>query len=46
MIADSILWCVIPGLPLVVVIIVIAINKDNYGLISYGNISDGPTEDL
>ncbi|XP_051738532.1 adhesion G-protein coupled receptor G2 isoform X7 [Ctenopharyngodon idella] len=34
------------GLPLVVVIIVIAINKDNYGLISYGNISDGPTEDF
>ncbi|XDV47602.1 hypothetical protein PO909_017190, partial [Leuciscus waleckii] len=29
------------GIPLVVVIIVIAINKDNYGLITYGNIPDG-----
>ncbi|XP_067234307.1 adhesion G-protein coupled receptor G2 [Chanodichthys erythropterus] len=34
------------GIPLVVVIIVIAINKDNYGLINYGNITDGATEDF
>uniref|UniRef100_A0A673NFJ8 Adhesion G protein-coupled receptor G2a n=1 Tax=Sinocyclocheilus rhinocerous TaxID=307959 RepID=A0A673NFJ8_9TELE len=29
------------GVPLVVVIIVIAVNKENYGLISYGRFSDG-----
>ncbi|XP_067291154.1 adhesion G-protein coupled receptor G2 [Pseudorasbora parva] len=34
------------GIPLVVVIIVIAVNKDNYGLISYGKFSDGTTEDF
>ncbi|KAG1943978.1 adhesion G-protein coupled receptor G2 [Pimephales promelas] len=34
------------GLPLVVVIIVIAIPKGFYGLISDGNISDGNTEDF
>ncbi len=38
--------CVIAGIPLVVVIIVIAVNKDNYGLISYGNFSDGTTDEL
>ncbi|XP_073686813.1 adhesion G-protein coupled receptor G2 [Garra rufa] len=34
------------GIPLVVVIIVIAIDKDNYGLISYGSFSDGTTDDF
>ncbi len=38
--------CVIAGIPLVVVIIVIAVNKDNYGLISYGKFSDGTTDEL
>ncbi|XP_048865940.1 uncharacterized protein LOC125739666 isoform X2 [Brienomyrus brachyistius] len=34
------------GVPLVVVIIVIAINKDNYGLIAYGKYTDGSTDDF
>ncbi|KAJ8413154.1 hypothetical protein AAFF_G00091500 [Aldrovandia affinis] len=34
------------GVPLVVVIIVIAISKDNYGLISYGKYSDGHTDEF
>ncbi|TRY89602.1 hypothetical protein DNTS_017781, partial [Danionella cerebrum] len=34
------------GVPLVVVIIVIAIDKDNYGLISSGRFSDGTTDDF
>lgn len=34
------------GIPLVVVIIVIAINKDNYGLVTYGRYADGVTNDL
>uniref|UniRef100_A0A8C2EZ31 Adhesion G-protein coupled receptor G2 n=1 Tax=Cyprinus carpio TaxID=7962 RepID=A0A8C2EZ31_CYPCA len=34
------------GIPLVVVIIVIAINKDNYGLVSYGKFSDGTTDEF
>uniref|UniRef100_A0A8C9RZY5 Adhesion G-protein coupled receptor G2 n=2 Tax=Scleropages formosus TaxID=113540 RepID=A0A8C9RZY5_SCLFO len=34
------------GVPLVVVIIVIAINKDNYGQISYGKYRDGSTDDF
>ncbi|MFT7812522.1 adhesion G-protein coupled receptor G2 isoform X1 [Arapaima gigas] len=34
------------GVPLVVVIIVIAINKDNYGRISYGRYLDGSTDDF
>ncbi|KTF91950.1 hypothetical protein cypCar_00001856 [Cyprinus carpio] len=32
------------GVPLVVVITVIAVNKENYGLISYGGISDGTND--
>ncbi|KAK7123642.1 hypothetical protein R3I93_021920 [Phoxinus phoxinus] len=34
------------GIPLIVVIIVIAVNKDNYGLVSYGHFSDGSTDDF
>ncbi|XP_051542114.1 adhesion G-protein coupled receptor G2-like [Myxocyprinus asiaticus] len=34
------------GIPLIVVIIVIAINKDNYGLVSYGKFPDGTTDDF
>ncbi|XP_016129697.1 adhesion G-protein coupled receptor G2 [Sinocyclocheilus grahami] len=34
------------GIPLVVVIIVIAVNKDNYGLVSYGKFSDGTTDEF
>lgn len=34
------------GVPLAVVIIVIAVNKDNYGLLSYGKFSDGTTDDF
>ncbi|KAI1891263.1 hypothetical protein AGOR_G00141970 [Albula goreensis] len=34
------------GVPLVVVIIVIAISKDNYGLVSYGRYSDGSTDEF
>ncbi|XP_062391920.1 LOW QUALITY PROTEIN: adhesion G-protein coupled receptor G2-like [Sardina pilchardus] len=32
------------GVPLIVVIIVIAIDKDNYGLVSYGKYDDGSTD--
>lgn len=34
------------GVPMIVVIIVIAIDKDNYGLISYGRFPDGTSDDL
>lgn len=34
------------GIPLIVVIIVIAINKDNYGLVKYGKYADGTTDDF
>lgn len=34
------------GIPMIVVIIVIAIDKNNYGLISYGRFSDGTTDEL
>ncbi|KAG9332375.1 hypothetical protein JZ751_014971 [Albula glossodonta] len=34
------------GVPLVVVIIVIAISKDNYGLVSYGRYSDGSIDEF
>ncbi|XP_062414185.1 adhesion G-protein coupled receptor G2-like [Pungitius pungitius] len=32
------------GVPMIVVIIVIAIDKNNYGLISYGNLANGTTD--
>ncbi|XP_052463871.1 adhesion G-protein coupled receptor G2 [Carassius gibelio] len=34
------------GIPLVVVIIVIAVNKDNYGLVTYGKFGNGATDDF
>lgn len=34
------------GVPMIVVIIVIAIDKNNYGLVSYGKFSDGTSDDL
>ncbi|XP_052423466.1 uncharacterized protein LOC127966494 [Carassius gibelio] len=34
------------GIPLVVVIIVIAINKDHYGLVTYGRFASGATDDF
>nr|XP_061801189.1 adhesion G-protein coupled receptor G2 [Nerophis lumbriciformis] len=34
------------GVPLIVVIIVIAVDKDNYGVVSYGRFSDGATDDF
>ncbi|XP_059394607.1 adhesion G-protein coupled receptor G6-like [Carassius carassius] len=34
------------GIPLVVVIIVIAINKDHYGLVTYGRYASGATDDF
>nr|XP_057942709.1 serine-rich adhesin for platelets [Doryrhamphus excisus]XP_057942710.1 serine-rich adhesin for platelets [Doryrhamphus excisus] len=34
------------GVPMIVVIIVIAVDKDNYGLVSYGRFSDGTTDDF
>lgn len=34
------------GIPMIVVIIVIAIDKNNYGLVSYGRFSDGTTDEL
>ncbi|KAM8898958.1 uncharacterized protein AB9W97_009645 [Spinachia spinachia] len=32
------------GVPMIVVIIVIAVDKNNYGLVSYGNFADGTTD--
>ncbi|XP_072230533.1 uncharacterized protein [Leuresthes tenuis] len=34
------------GVPMIVVIIVIAIDKDNYGLVSYGRFTDGTSDDF
>ncbi|XP_029935794.1 adhesion G-protein coupled receptor G2 [Myripristis murdjan] len=34
------------GLPLIVVIIIIAVDKDNYGLVTYGKYTDGPSDDF
>lgn len=34
------------GAPVIVVVIVIAVDKDNYGLVSYGRFSDGTSDDL
>ncbi|XP_032432384.1 flocculation protein FLO11-like isoform X3 [Xiphophorus hellerii] len=34
------------GVPMIVVIIVIAIDKNNYGLMSYGKFSDGTSDDF
>ncbi|XP_067434971.1 adhesion G-protein coupled receptor G4 [Thunnus thynnus] len=34
------------GIPLIVVIIVISVDKDNYGLVSYGKYRDGTTDDF
>ncbi|XP_061607300.1 adhesion G-protein coupled receptor G2-like isoform X2 [Phyllopteryx taeniolatus] len=34
------------GVPMIVVIIVIAVDKNNYGLVSYGRFSDGTTDDF
>lgn len=34
------------GVPMVVVIVVIAVDKDNYGLVSYGRFADGTSDSL
>ncbi|XP_070784639.1 adhesion G-protein coupled receptor G4 [Enoplosus armatus] len=34
------------GIPLMVVIIVIAVDKDNYGLVTYGRYTDGTSDDF
>ncbi|XP_046880032.1 mucin-12-like [Hypomesus transpacificus] len=34
------------GLPLVVVVVVIAVDKDNYGLVTYGRYTDGSSDDF
>uniref|UniRef100_A0A3B4B458 Uncharacterized protein n=1 Tax=Periophthalmus magnuspinnatus TaxID=409849 RepID=A0A3B4B458_9GOBI len=34
------------GIPMIVVIIVIAVDKDNYGLVSYGRFSDGSQDEF
>lgn len=34
------------GIPMIVVIVVIAIDKDNYGLVSYGKFSNGTSDDF
>uniref|UniRef100_A0A8C6SJT0 Adhesion G protein-coupled receptor G2a n=1 Tax=Neogobius melanostomus TaxID=47308 RepID=A0A8C6SJT0_9GOBI len=34
------------GIPLIVPVIIIAVDKNNYGLVSYGNYSDGTTDDF
>lgn len=40
------IFCFFKGIPLVIVIIVIAFNKDNYGLVTYGRFGNGATDDL
>lgn len=34
------------GIPIIVVVIVIAVDKNNYGLVSYGKFTDGQSDDL
>ncbi|XP_073344180.1 adhesion G-protein coupled receptor G6-like [Pagrus major] len=34
------------GIPLLVVIVVISVDKDNYGLVTYGRYTDGTTDDF
>ncbi|XP_060950246.1 adhesion G-protein coupled receptor G2 [Limanda limanda] len=34
------------GVPLIVVIIIIAVDKDNYGLVTYGKYTDGTSDDF
>ncbi|KAE8279681.1 Adhesion G-protein coupled receptor G2 [Larimichthys crocea] len=34
------------GIPLIVVIVVISVDKDNYGLVTYGKYTDGTTDDF
>ncbi|XP_061754449.1 adhesion G-protein coupled receptor G6 isoform X2 [Nerophis ophidion] len=34
------------GVPMIVVIVVIAVDRDNYGQVSYGRFSDGTTDDF
>ena len=37
---------VFAGIPLLVVIIIISVDKNNYGLVTYGRYTDGTTDDL
>lgn len=37
---------VFAGLPLIVVIVVISVDKNNYGLVTYGKYTDGTSDDL
>lgn len=37
---------VFAGIPLIVVIVVISVDKDNYGRVTYGKYTDGTSEDL
>ncbi|XP_029978638.1 adhesion G-protein coupled receptor G2 [Sphaeramia orbicularis] len=34
------------GIPLIIVVIIIAVDKDNYGLVTYGKYTDGTTDDF
>ncbi len=43
---ELIMTCFFKGIPLVVVIIVIAVDKDHYGLVTYGRYANGATNDL
>lgn len=37
---------VFAGVPLLVVIIIISVDKNNYGLVTYGKYTDGTSDDL
>ncbi len=37
---------VFAGIPLVVVVTVISVDKDNYGLVTYGKYNNGSSDDL
>ncbi|TRY94336.1 hypothetical protein DNTS_026334 [Danionella cerebrum] len=34
------------GIPLIIVVIIVAVNKDNYGLVTYGKYANGATDDF
>lgn len=43
---NGVLMLFVSGVPLIVVIIVISVSKDNYGLVAYGKYANGSTDDL
>lgn len=44
--SNEVLLMYVSGVPLIIVIIVISVDKNNYGLIAFGKYVDGSTDDL